>query len=288
MNRKFYGLFIKRLYKWLFLLCCLIGMLIPLIHVSKSYIRNIVEQNLTWDIQESIDMMEHDFNKAHQMMNILSSEEPFQKLIKNKGEIPVDQYVYLSRLQTKLSQLSIIFDLDMMSYLVFRDTPVFISNRGCTDNYAKLMPFPLEFAEEGAKAWHDSLFDNTSSYQILPNLEFINPDFTYSGTGIVFIINSMHNSIPNDKCRLVTMIDCTQIRMTGFCISIIFLQARILPLLRGWGIYCWTENISSFLREAANCGNYEWSAECPIPSLNSTSRKLWWGGFLSISEPGCV
>ncbi len=210
MNRKFYGLFIKRLYKWLFLLCCLIGMLIPLIHVSKSYIRNIVEQNLTWDIQESIDMMEHDFNKAHQMMNILSSEEPFQKLIKNKGEIPVDQYVYLSRLQTKLSQLSIIFDLDMMSYLVFRDTPVFISNRGCTDNYAKLMPFPLEFAEEGAKAWHDSLFDNTSSYQILPNLEFINPDFTYSGTGIVFIINSMHNSIPNDKCRLVTMIDCTQ------------------------------------------------------------------------------
>ena len=68
MNRKFYGLFIKRLYKWLFLLCCLIGMLIPLIHVSKSYIRNIVEQNLTWDIQESIDMMEHDFNKAHQMI----------------------------------------------------------------------------------------------------------------------------------------------------------------------------------------------------------------------------
>ncbi len=105
MNRKFYGLFIKRLYKWLFLLCCLNGMIIPLIHVSKSYIRNIVEQNLTWDIQESIDMMEHDFNKAHQMMNILSSEEPFQKLIKNKGEIPVDQYVYLSRLQTKLSQL---------------------------------------------------------------------------------------------------------------------------------------------------------------------------------------
>lgn len=211
MNRKFCQLFIKRLYKWLFLLFCLIGMLIPVIHVSKSYIRSIVEQNLVWDIQESIDMMEHDFNKAHQMMNILSCEESFQKLIKNHGEIPVDQYVYLSRLQTKIAQLSIIFDLDTMSYLVFRDTPVFVSNRGCTDNYAKLMPFPLKFAEEGAKAWHDALFDNGSSYQLLPNTEFVNPDFTYSGTGVVFIINSMYNRIPNDKCRLVTMIDCTQI-----------------------------------------------------------------------------
>lgn len=211
MNRKFYQLFIKRLYKWLILLCYLIGMLIPVINVSKSYIRNIVVRNLVWDIQESIDMIEHDFNKAHQMMNILSSEESFQKLVRNNGKIPVDQYVYLSRLQTKIAQLSVIFDLDMMSYLVFRDTSIFVSNRGCTDDYAKLMPFPQEFAEEGGKEWHDYLFADTSSYQILPNAEFVNPDFTCSGSGVVFIIKSMHNGIMNDKCRLVTMIDCTQI-----------------------------------------------------------------------------
>lgn len=211
MKSKFFRLFFRRLYKWLILLCCLIGMLVPIINVSKSYIREIVEKNLIWDLQESVDMIEHDINKAHQMMNILSAEESFQKLVKNKGALPIDQYVYLSRLQLRLSQISIIFDLDTMSYLVFRDTPVFISNRGCTDNYTGLMPVPLEFVDEGSESWHDYLFKSAYSYQLLPNTEFVNPDFTDSGTGIVFIINGMQNGVPNDKCRLVTMIDCTRI-----------------------------------------------------------------------------
>ena len=212
MKRKFYHLFIKRFYKWLIILFCLICMLFPVINASKKYARDIVQRNLIWDLQESIDMVERNINNAHQMMNLISTEESFQKLIKTKGELPVEQYVYLPRLQTRLAQISIIFELDTMSYLVFRDTPIFISNKGCTNNYAELMPIPLEFVDAGGvENWHDFLFENTYNYQILPSMEFVNPDFTHSGAGIVFIINSMQNGIPNDKCRLVTVIDCTWI-----------------------------------------------------------------------------
>lgn len=183
-----------------------------MINASKKYVRDIVQRNLIWDLQESIDMIEDNINKAHQMMNLISAEESFQKLIKNRGELPLDQYVYLPRLQTRLAQISIIFDLDTMSYLVFRDTPIFISNKGCTNNYTELMPIPFEFMDSGAgEGWHDYLFEHTYNYQILPNIEFVNPDFTHSGEGIVFILNSMQNGIPNNRCRLVTVIDCSRI-----------------------------------------------------------------------------
>ncbi len=212
MKSNFYHLFMKRFYKWMIILFCLICMLFPVIHASKKYARDIVQKNLVWDLQESIDRIERNINNAHQLMNLISVEESFQKLVKNKGELPVEQYVYLPRLQARLAQISVIFELDTMSYLVFRDTPVFISNKGCSDHYTELMPVPLAFMDSGGgESWHAYLFENAHNYQILSNTEFVNPDFTHSSEGIVFIINGMQNGIPNDKSRLVTVIDCSWI-----------------------------------------------------------------------------
>ncbi len=210
MKKSLFQLFIKRFLKYLILLILLIGMIIPLIQISKSYIRDVVIHNLTRDLQESTDMIEHDISKAQQMMNILSAEETFQKLMKNSGEIPLEQYVYLTQLQTKLAQLSVIFELDTMSYLVFRNTPVFISNDGCSDNYAELMPIPLDYADHGAEGWHDFLFESPYSHQFLPNMEFASPDFSQSGSGIIFIIDSVQNGLINDNCKLVALINCAQ------------------------------------------------------------------------------
>ena len=95
-------LFMKRFLKYLVFLCLLTAMLIPLIQVSKSYIRDIVVQNLTRNLQESTDILEHDISKAHQMISILASKESFQKLIKDSGGLPLEHYVYLSELQTSL------------------------------------------------------------------------------------------------------------------------------------------------------------------------------------------
>ena len=210
MKKSLFQLFIKRFLKYLILLILLIGMIIPLIQISKSHIRDVVIHNLTRDLQESTDMIEHDISKAQQMMNILSAEETFQKLMKNSGEIPLEQYVYLTQLQTKLAQLSVIFELDTMSYLVFRNTPVFISNDGCSDNYAELMPIPLDYADHGAEGWHDFLFESPYSHQFLPNMEFASPDFSQSGSGIIFIIDSVQNGLINDNCKLVALINCAQ------------------------------------------------------------------------------
>lgn len=210
MKKSLFQLFIKRFLKYLILLILLTGMIIPLIQTSKFYIRDVVLHNLTWDLQESTDMIEHDVSKAQQMMNILSAEEAFQKLIKSSGEIPLEQYVYLTQLQTKLAQLSVIFELDTMSYLVFRNSPIFISNDGCSDNYTELMPIPLDYEDHGAEGWHNFLFESPYSCRFLPNMEFITPDFSQSGSGIIFIIDSIQSGIINDNCKLVALINCAR------------------------------------------------------------------------------
>lgn len=210
MKQNLFSLFMKRFFRYLILLILLIGMLIPLIQVSKSYIREIVVHNLNQNLKESTDMLEHDINKAQQMMSILASEESFQKLIKVKGEIPIEYYVYLPELQTKLAQLSVVFDLDTMSYLTFRNTPIFISNRGCSDDYTTLMPVPIDHANKAAEEWHNFLFESPYSHQLLPNLNFVSPDSTKITSGIVFVIDTVHNSQLNSNCKMVTLLNCSQ------------------------------------------------------------------------------
>ena len=211
MKNRLLHLFMKRFLKYLILLCLLTAMLIPLIQVSKSYIRDIVVQNLTRNLQESTDMLEHDISKAQQMISILASEESFQKLIKDSGELPLEHYVYLSELQTSLAQLSVVFDLDTMCYLVFRNTPIFISNHGCSDDYTALMPIPAEYAGQGAQKWHELLFQSPYNHQILPYMEFLNPYSSKNSSGIVFIIDTVQNAQINSNCKLVALMDCGQI-----------------------------------------------------------------------------
>lgn len=211
VKNKLYQLFIKRFMKYLVLLIVLICMLIPLVNISKSYIRDIVVQNLTKSMQESIDMVEQNFNKAQQMMSILSTEESFQKLMKDKGKIPLEHYVYLLKLQTKLTQLNALFDLDTVSYLVFRNSPILISNSGSFDDYSTSMPIPADFADQGAEKWHEFIFQTPYSHQILPDTEFVNPGSSKRNHGIVFIIDTMQKGEINPNCKLVTLVDCSSV-----------------------------------------------------------------------------
>lgn len=210
MKNNLLTLFMKRFLRYFILLILLIGMLIPLIYVSKSYIREIVVHNLNQNLKESTDMLEHDISKAQQMMSILASEESFQKLVKVKGKLPIEYYVYLPELQTKLAQLSVVFDLDTMSYLTFQNTPIFISNRGCSDDYTTLMPIPVEYADQDVKSWHNFLFESPYSHQLLPNMDFISPDSGKISSGIVFVIDTVQNSQLNSNCKMVTLLNCTQ------------------------------------------------------------------------------
>ncbi|MGI5894888.1 MAG: helix-turn-helix domain-containing protein [Candidatus Merdivicinus sp.] len=210
MKNNLFQLFMKRFFKYLILLALLIGMLVPLIDVSKSYIREIVVHNLNQNLTESTEMLEHDINKAQQMMSILTTEEAFQKLIKVQGELPINSYVYLTKLQTKLAQLSVVFDLDTMSYLVFRNTPIFISNHGCTNDYTTLMPVPAESTQKDASAWHNFLFESPYSHQLLPNMDFVSPDSAQVSSGIVFVLDIVQNSQLNPNCKMVTLLNCTQ------------------------------------------------------------------------------
>ncbi len=197
-------LFMKRFFKYLVLLVLLTAMLIPMLQISKFYIRNIVVQNLNKSLQESMVMLEHDFSKAQQMISVLAAEESFQQMIKDNGKLPLEHYVYLAELQTRVAQLSVVFDLDTVCYLVFRNIPVFISNLGCSDDYTAMMPVPVEYADQDPAVWHNKLFASPYHYQILPYTEFLNPNSLKTSSGIPFIIDTVKNS----KCKLVVLINC--------------------------------------------------------------------------------
>lgn len=225
-HKLIFRLFAKRMMRYALVLAALGCILVPMVRNTYDMAKTIVVEASMKKLRQGIFSLEKEIQKTQDNANMIAAFDEYTRLNRVRGMPDSSYYLDITSLQSKMANLGVTQDYATVQYLMFRNTPIFVSNLFATDDYQKVYPSFLSIENESAEAWRNNLLGHSSGIHILAEeMLQISPMYGKSYLGLACIMSiSLHGQI-NPNGAFVAVFDSNKIisdlldeeqRQTGF------------------------------------------------------------------------
>ena len=126
-NMKLTNIFIKYCLKYFVAFIIILACCIPVAEVSyKIDKQQIIEKNQL-KLKEGINIIDQNISKMFLLTKSMKQDYHFNMLIKKKGELKTDEYLWLQNARRKMEGDSLIYTFPTYSFLLFKENNIYIS-----------------------------------------------------------------------------------------------------------------------------------------------------------------
>lgn len=215
-QQKLLTLFLGRMTKYTAILLVFSCMLMLVVNHAYSLAREIVVDKSLQRLEGGVVMLENEIKKANSIAGILSSSEDYRNLLRVKGMPGSEVYPNITNLQKEISQLCVTLDFSALSYLMFKHSPIFISNLMATDDYHKIYPQFLFHNDLDVTAWRETMMDFSYGNRLISQEQIhISSFYGNSYNGVVCTHNTLQSGSQSggisQSSVFVTVLDSARI-----------------------------------------------------------------------------
>jgi|GEM_PF-1967293 len=161
-------IFSKRLLKYSGLFAVLFIVMFLLYVKSYDVAKQLVLDRNMAKLREGVTALESQVFRAQEIAALVREEDAFQQLFFLNGPPSAEHYIYLIKLRSKLSKLTVTQDLFANSYILFKNNPVFVSNFIASDQYEDAYQRYYHYADTDFQQWQETVFDDPYFMKLLP------------------------------------------------------------------------------------------------------------------------
>ena len=124
---KLTNIFIKYCLKYFVAFIIILACCIPVAEVSYKIVKQQIIEKNQLKLKEGINIIDQNISKMFLLTKSMKQDYHFNMLIKKKGELKPDEYLWLQYARRKMEGDSLIYTFPTYSFLLFKENNIYIS-----------------------------------------------------------------------------------------------------------------------------------------------------------------